>query len=81
MGFFLPLVISRLNKIIRTTVVVLLISTIIEINQYIFKVGIFDIDDIILNTLGGLIGFLIYRVIREYYNDRRTGDRKHVEDK
>ncbi len=81
MGFFLPLVISRLNKIVRTTAVVLFISTIIEINQYIFKVGVFDVDDIILNTLGGLIGFLIYRVIREYYNDRRTGERKHVEEK
>ncbi|MFP4017603.1 MAG: VanZ family protein [Halanaerobiales bacterium] len=62
MGFFLLLVISGLNKIVRITVVVLLISTIIEINQYIFKVGVFDIDDIILNTIGGFIGVCIYYV-------------------
>mgnify|MGYP000619210589 CR=1 FL=1 len=43
MGFFLSLTISRLNKINRTTLVVLFISTIIEINQYIFKVGVVEL--------------------------------------
>jgi len=70
MGFFLPLVISRLNNIYRTTVLVLLISIIIEINQFIFKVGVFDLDDIILNTIGGLIGFCIYRLIKNIIKKR-----------
>src|SRR5690554_1163807 len=81
MGFFLPIVISGLNKIVRTTVVVLLISTIIEINQFIFKVGVFDLDDIILNTIGGLMGFCIYRFVRKHYKDIATGHRKYIEEK
>ncbi len=36
-------------------ILVSFISRIIEINQYIFKVGVFDVDDNILNTIGGLI--------------------------
>jgi glycopeptide antibiotics resistance protein len=33
----------------------------IELFQFIFKKGIFDIDDIILNTLGGLLGILLFK--------------------
>lgn len=43
--------------------------------------GVFDVDDIILNTIGGIIGFCIYRVIRKYYNNNVSGDRKHIEEK
>lgn len=34
-----------------------------ETVQYIKKVGYFEIDDIINNTLGAGIGYLIYRII------------------
>ncbi|WP_461178319.1 VanZ family protein [Virgibacillus ainsalahensis] len=27
--------------------------------QYVTQLGVFDVDDIILNTLGGYLGFLI----------------------
>lgn len=35
----------------------------IEVVQLITSFGIFDIDDIILNTVGVLIGFLIYKLL------------------
>ena len=35
-------------------------SIAIEVLQYVFKRGASDIDDLILNTAGGLIGILIY---------------------
>lgn len=60
---FLPLFISGLNKPARTMIVVLLISAIIEMIQFIFKAGVFDLDDILLNTIDGLTGFCIYRLI------------------
>lgn len=43
----------------------------IETVQYITKLGVFDIDDIIMNTLGGVIGYCIYyvtaKLIRRYH--------------
>ena len=32
----------------------------VEVMQLLTKVGSFDVDDILLNTVGGVIGFLIY---------------------
>lgn len=45
-------------KIIMST---FLLSLIYELIQLIFRLGTFDVDDLLLNTLGGLIGFLIYK--------------------
>ena len=43
----------------------------IETAQYITKLGVFDIDDIIMNTLGGIIGYCIYyvtaKLVRRYH--------------
>ncbi len=35
----------------------------IELTQYFCRLGLFDIDDVISNTLGALIGFLLYRLL------------------
>lgn len=46
-------------------------TLVIETVQYITKLGVFDIDDIIMNTLGGVIGYCIYyvtaKLIRRYH--------------
>ena len=36
----------------------------IEVLQYIFKCGASDIDDLILNTIGGLLGIFIYLLLK-----------------
>ena len=41
-----------------------LLSLSVELLQLIAKVGVFDVDDLILNTIGGLIGFWIYYILR-----------------
>lgn len=46
-----------------------LFSLSIEIIQLVTKVGVFDVDDLILNTAGGAIGYLCYRILRAI--DRR----------
>lgn len=59
-GIFVPVLFKpdmRLWQIVFTTMAA---SLIIEILQLVFKVGSFDVDDILLNTLGGLIGACIY---------------------
>ena len=47
------------------TVRSLLLSLLIESIQLVTKVGVFDVDDIILNTAGGIVGFLIYQLARK----------------
>ena len=41
-----------------------LFSLSVELLQLIAKVGDFDVDDLILNTFGGLLGFFVYCILR-----------------
>ncbi|MFJ7733771.1 VanZ family protein [Lysinibacillus sp. NPDC097231] len=45
------------------------ISIFIELMQYIFSLGATDIDDVILNALGGLIGISIYKVFMKIFKE------------
>ena len=72
---FLPLgvYITLLNKNKRLSVnlcIIVLTSLVVEIAQYLFKVGATDIDDVILNTLGGLIGILIFKLIYRFFKEK-----------
>ena len=42
---------------------VVAISMAVEVVQYVFMLGIGDIDDVILNGIGGLAGVLVYQGI------------------
>lgn len=46
-----------------------LISFIVEGLQFILAVGAFDVTDIITNTLGGIIGLLIFKAIDKVFNN------------
>lgn len=43
----------------------LITSAFIEITQYVFALGSSDIDDLVFNTLGTFIGYMIYKIIRQ----------------
>lgn len=63
-GFLYPIVTRKQDcLLIRTVCSACLLSACIEIIQYITAFGCCDIDDIILNTLGALIGFGLYRLV------------------
>ncbi|MCE7791218.1 VanZ family protein [Salipaludibacillus sp. CUR1] len=47
-----------------TVLTAMLLSVTIEILQFIFTYRVANIDDVILNTLGGLAGYIIYRFSR-----------------
>ncbi len=61
MGVYLPFFIRKTNSIILFTVSMTAMLITIEIIQVITRRGSFDIDDYILNMLGALIGFGIWR--------------------
>lgn len=60
LGFMLPIVNSRFNRMISTVLFCFLFSMTIEVIQLIAHVGCFDVDDMILNTIGGIVGYILY---------------------
>lgn len=42
--------------------------TIVEALQYFTRMGIFEVDDIILNTLGVYLGWILHRVIEKRFS-------------
>lgn len=56
-GFLLPLAYPKVNSFFNFLVVSLLFLFLIEIFQYFTRLGSFDVDDIILNIIGILIGY------------------------
>lgn len=61
-GMFLPWLYERCRRFSITVLFCFEFSLFVEITQLVFKVGSFDVDDILLNTLGGILGFCGYRV-------------------
>ena len=60
-GFFVPIICKRKPSILKFTLSIVGVSLIIEVSQLILLVGSFDIDDIILNTLGAVISYLFFK--------------------
>lgn len=58
---WLGLCIKKFNRFIPITVFFLIAISIIESIQYITGRGVADIDDIFLNTVGMLIGFVLFK--------------------
>jgi glycopeptide antibiotics resistance protein len=57
-GFLLPLVSLKKIGVILTTLWGMLFSIVIEFLQYAFALGLFDVDDILLNPVGVLLGYI-----------------------
>ena len=65
MGFFVAILCKRRFYGAFSVAVTYIASVCAEVLQYCLRVGSFDIDDVILNTLGGVIGVLIAVAIRK----------------
>ncbi|MBS7008797.1 VanZ family protein [Anaerostipes sp.] len=64
MGVFLPLVQKKENRSLKRTILfVFSLSLIIECVQFFFVGRLADIDDLIANTLGGVLGYALYKSI------------------
>lgn len=72
-GFFMPMA-SKYRSFLATTMNSLLLSLFVEFIQLFTKAGSFDVDDLLLNTLGGILGYIIFAVcnaIRRKYDTQR----------
>jgi glycopeptide antibiotics resistance protein len=60
-GAFLPVFVQRCRKFRYTALYSFELSLFAEVLQLISKVGSFDVDDLLLNTIGGMFGFALYK--------------------
>lgn len=60
-GFFLPMA-SRYRSFFATFLWSFLLSLGVESFQLVSKVGCFDVDDLLLNTIGGIAGHIVFMI-------------------
>ena len=59
-GFMLPMISNHFRKWYRVLLYGFFLTLLVESVQLFSGIGIFDVDDIILNTLGALLGYFVY---------------------
>lgn len=59
-GFFRPVISRKKSGFFKTLIEGCLLSCVVEVIQLLTNVGSFDVDDIILNTLGVFLGYIAF---------------------
>jgi glycopeptide antibiotics resistance protein len=62
-GFFVSYFL-KLEKLYSVTLITLITSITIEITQLLIG-RVFDVDDLLLNLIGGIVGFLLYELVHK----------------
>lgn len=71
MGLFLPMLWEKLRRFRANIKMWFLMIMMIEIVQLLTLQGSFDIDDIILNTVGFLAGFCVYLILNYFIREEK----------
>ena len=69
-GIYLEILFKKWN-FLQKAFLFFLVSLSLESLQYIFAAGASDITDIINNVLGGILGILLYKVLKRLLKDNR----------
>ena len=72
-GMFLPRLFTRCRNILLTMLLSLEFSLAIEITQLLSRVGRFDVDDLLLNTIGGIMGCILFFILFGMGKGRNLG--------
>ncbi len=75
-GFFMPAA-SRQRSAFAALVWSFGLSLCVEASQLVFRIGSFDVDDLFLNTVGGILGYMIFAACNAIR--RKHGNRKKEE--
>ena len=67
LGFLLPFILRKNRSISKVLLISFLIILFAETMQLVFQVGVFDVDDILLNLVGCIIGYSIFRLINRIF--------------
>ncbi|MDR6121119.1 glycopeptide antibiotics resistance protein [Bacillus sp. SLBN-46] len=61
LGIILPILFKKYRSFAKLLINVVVMTFAIEIGQFFLQIGQFDIDDVILNVGGALIGFAFFK--------------------
>ena len=67
LGILIPIIRRKKTGFFYVFFLSLFFSLFIETVQLFTKVGVFDVDDLIMNTVGGILGYIIYWIVRIAY--------------
>ena len=59
-GFVIPILSVRQRRLWKVTLLSFLCSFVVEVTQLVSKLGAFDVDDLLLNTIGGFLGYILF---------------------
>ena len=62
-GLFFPLLSRKNRGFWKVALISFEVSLLVELIQLVTRVGSCDVDDMILNTLGGMIGHLCFKIL------------------
>ena len=65
-GFFLPFIAEKFRCLKRIMMAIFGFSLTYEFLQLLFRFCSFDVDDLLLNTLGGVAGYLPFFFLKRY---------------
>ncbi|MCM3743220.1 VanZ family protein [Sporosarcina luteola] len=68
LGVFLPILFKRYTSFSRAITFSIIVSFTLEALQFLLQIGQFDIDDLILNAIGSMVGFLFIKLIFKFRN-------------
>lgn len=75
-GFILPLLSVRFLKLRSIILATFTLSLTFEILQLRYELGSFDVDDLILNTLGGVLGFIPVKLVQFFIPSKKKRYKK-----
>lgn len=70
-GIFLPLFFKRLNSGLRVAMVSAGLSLLVETLQLLTTTGEFDVDDVLLNATGAVLGYCVFRVAEGFVERKK----------
>lgn len=71
-GLIPPILSKKYRSVLKMALLSFEFSLAVEILQLVLKVGCFDVDDMFLNTIGGILGYLIFS-IAYFYRRKKYG--------
>ncbi len=72
-GLFFPLLSRRNRSFWKVSFLSFEISLLVEVIQLVTRVGCCDVDDVMLNTVGGMIGYACFKTLWTLHWGRRKG--------
>lgn len=69
-GYLLPFIRKKKTGFFAVLCSTFGFSLTIETMQLVFKLGVFDVDDLLLNTIGGIIGYCIFFIGEQLHKEQ-----------